>query len=330
VAWFWMVGSVISSGLAWLIIPREISWHVFGFPYDSWRVFVAVAALPSFISSVTIYFAPESPRWCLTKNRMTEARKVLSQMYLWNKRTPMPSDMIILPIVKYRTPEIISSKNEQDEVIVFDLTEIEKKEKWYSFVAPLFRENLRRSTIGLIIVWFTLSFGFYGLTLWMPEFFLRSNLLMPTGFNAYVAVFVSSLANIPGNIISVFSVDIVGRKWTLAASMVLSGISVFFIFWINNAISVTVMSCVFAGLNVPAWNALDILSAELFPTNIRASAMGLIMVVGRIGAILGNLVFGEFIEYSVAIPLCTTAACLFIGGVATTILPDSGKTDLED
>jgi len=161
------------------------------------------------------------------------------------------------------------------------------------------------------------------------NFFLRSNLLN-TGFNAYVAVFVSSLANIPGNIISVFSVDIVGRKWTLAASMVLSGISVFFIFWINNAISVTVMSCVFAGLNVPAWNALDILSAELFPTNIRASAMGLIMVVGRIGAILGNLVFGEFIEYSVAIPLCTTAACLFIGGVATTILPDSGKTDLED
>jgi len=80
----------------------------------------------------------------------------------------MPSDMTILPVQKYRTVDIIPSTLTKDEV-VFDIEELEKKEKW--FVKVLFQDKFRRSTIGLIIVWFTLSFGYYGLTLWMPDFF---------------------------------------------------------------------------------------------------------------------------------------------------------------
>jgi len=229
----------------------------------------------------------------------------------------MSPDMVILPLNRYKV---------DNESIVLDMSSDTENKKWYSHIPILFQGTLRRSSICLIIIWFSLSFGYYGLTLWMPEFFSNSNSV----FNPYESVFISSLANIPGNIISIFSVDIVGRRMTLGMSMIISGISVFFIFLIDNGISVIIMSCVFSGLSIPAWNALDILSTELFPTNIRATAMGFIMIVGRLGAIFGNVIFGEFITLSSAIPLCTSAAFLILGGITGFFLPNSVGIDLVD
>ena len=50
------------------------------------------------------------------------------------------------------------------------------------------------------------------------------------------------------------------------------------------------MLCLFSGLTVGGWNALDIVSTELFPTAVRSSAFGLLTAIARIGAILGILV----------------------------------------
>jgi hypothetical protein len=37
----------------------------------------------------------------------------------------------------------------------------------------LFQPPLRARTAGLAFVWFSLSFGWYGLMLWLPEYFTR-------------------------------------------------------------------------------------------------------------------------------------------------------------
>jgi len=303
-----MVGSVLASALAWAILPQDIHWHFYGLTYSSWRLYVAAASLPALLSAVSIFFAPESPRYCLLHNKMPELRKTLSDMYIANTGRDMPMDLEVIPIKR-------------------DLLDLEGKQ-WYTIFFDLFDDTLRRSTVCLLIIWFTLSFGYYGFTLWMPSFF--STIQLPEGFNVYISVFVSNLANIPGNVLSLFSVDIIGRKQTLGASMIISALSVFLIYMIKNGTSVIIMSCLFAGLSIPAWNALDILSAELFPTKSRATAMGFIMIVGRLGAILGNLVFGEFIELSEAIPLVTSAVCLFIGGITCFFLAPSEHIDLID
>ena len=50
---------------------------------------------------------------------------------------------------------------------------------------------------------------------------------------------------------------------------------------------VQVFSCIFNGVSVGGWNALNILSTELFPTKQRGSAFGVLSALGRIAAILG-------------------------------------------
>lgn len=56
-----------------------------------------------------------------------------------------------------------------------------------------------------------------------------------------------------------------------ALSMTLSGISVFFVWLVTSKVEMVVMSCIFSGLSVAGWNALDVISMEQYPTHLRYS-----------------------------------------------------------
>lgn len=46
-----------------------------------WRVMLGVLSIPSvFYFALTIFFLPESPRWLVSKGRMTEAKQVLQRL----------------------------------------------------------------------------------------------------------------------------------------------------------------------------------------------------------------------------------------------------------
>ena len=49
---------------------------------------------------------------------------------------------------------------------------------------------------------------------------------------------------------------------------------------------------------------------ELFPTHLRSTAMAVTLVAARLGAILGNTVFGLFLEVQCAVPIIMVAALL--------------------
>ena len=51
--------------------------------------------------------------------------------------------------------------------------------------------------------------------------------------------------------------------------MVICGISVFFFWFVTTRTHMIIVSCVFSGLATAGWNALDVLSMELYPTNLR-------------------------------------------------------------
>ena len=65
-AMFWVLGGFICGALAWVIIPqRNISAPMGSITIHSWRVFIAVSAVPSLLGAVLYFFLPESPRYLL-------------------------------------------------------------------------------------------------------------------------------------------------------------------------------------------------------------------------------------------------------------------------
>ncbi len=55
----------------------------------------------------------------------------------------------------------------------------------------------------------------------------------------------------------------------LAVSMLVSSLSVFVIYVVKTKTQSLIVSCVFSGVSVISWNALDVVGTELYPTQLR-------------------------------------------------------------
>jgi len=221
--------------------------------------------------------------------------------------------------------------------------------------------SLATTTAIMLIINFSIQFGYYGLWLWFPELFnklerfhhqqpnktlsvceviniplpaLESNLTTAScsasvpDDQVFINSFIISLSAAPANIWTIFHMDKLGRRFFLCFSMLLSGSSAFLIYFVDSAGMNLVLSCIFGAVSTMGFNSLDCLGIELFPTSVRSTAMAVTLVAARLGAISGNLAFGYLVESHCAVPILTVAALLVSGGLFGLLLPNTTKKPL--
>lgn len=81
---FWTLGNLFVAGLAWLVIPTSIGYYHENFTYNSWRIFLLICAIPSFIVAALLFFLPESPKFLLSRGRKEEAIEIFRHIYSTN------------------------------------------------------------------------------------------------------------------------------------------------------------------------------------------------------------------------------------------------------
>ncbi|XP_032824771.2 synaptic vesicle glycoprotein 2C-like [Petromyzon marinus] len=139
----------------------------------------------------------------------------------------------------------------------------------------------------------------------------------------YFVTFLGTLAVLPGNIVSALLMDKIGRLNMLGGSMVLSGISCFLLWFGNSEATMIGMLCLYNGLTISAWNSLDVLTVELFPTDRRATGFGFLNALCRAATVMGNLIFGSLVSITKAIPILLASSVLVGGGLVSLRLPDT-------
>jgi MFS family permease len=203
-------------------------------PYVNWRIFAATCSIPALLAFFLTYFIlPESPRFLIEKLKFEEAAIVLNNL-----------SVIHVSELDLRTE--------------YDKNDNNAEEKVNKNVMPIIftNKNLQKITFTLMIIWFTLSFGSYGLTTWITTLFIAVG-----ENNPYQDSFIFAIANLPGNLISVLLIDIYGRKKLLFFGMVLAGFcSVGFAFSGKRKDVVVLCAALFNCFSVIGWNSLDILS----------------------------------------------------------------------
>uniref|UniRef100_A0AAQ6IT62 Major facilitator superfamily (MFS) profile domain-containing protein n=1 Tax=Anabas testudineus TaxID=64144 RepID=A0AAQ6IT62_ANATE len=145
-------------------------------------------------------------------------------------------------------------------------------------------------------------------------------------YSAYWVYFVSflgTLAVLPGNIVSALLMDKIGRLSMLGGSMVLSGISCFFLWFGTSESMMIFMLCLYNGLSISAWNSLDVVTTELYPTDRRGTGFGFCNAMCKLAAVLGNLIFGSLVGITKAIPILLASSVLVCGGLVGLRLPDT-------
>lgn len=104
--------------------------------------------------------------------------------------------------------------------------------------------------------------------------------------------------------------------------MFLSALSVFLIWGVPNVHSAVVgVSCIFSAVTVTVFGSLDVINMNIYDISARSTAFGVHSGIGRIGAILGNVMFGHLLDVSKAIPILIVASFLAIGAVSGVFLP---------
>ena len=157
-ATFWMVGNVTVAGMAWAIIPNELGWtDPTSFQYNSWRIFVAVSAVPSFLVSIALFSMPKSPRFLLYKGREEETLEVLRKIYSQNTGKNRNS----YPITSLQVEKVVEEKQTSRTAIGDAMNK----------AGQLFSPSLLRVTVIMLVINFSIQFGYYGLWLWFPELF---------------------------------------------------------------------------------------------------------------------------------------------------------------
>ncbi len=249
---------------------------------NAWRLLFIAAAFPAFIAFVFRLMVPESPYYLARKGRMKESSSVLSKV---TGRRIKPADI---------KPEAVGERMP---------------------MSSLFRGKLRRSSWVTIAVWIALNFSYYGLFLWLPTV-LPANRGFDPG-NVYVNLIYSAIAQFPGYLTSMFLVEKWGRRSTLAAFLILGGLSGF-IFATATSYAAFIAGLFFVSFfNLGAWGAVYPYTAELFPTQLRATGFGMAEGVGKVTAILAPIAFGVLLGLSgnVIAPLTSVAILMLAGGV---------------
>uniref|UniRef100_A0AAY4BGJ8 Major facilitator superfamily (MFS) profile domain-containing protein n=1 Tax=Denticeps clupeoides TaxID=299321 RepID=A0AAY4BGJ8_9TELE len=139
----------------------------------------------------------------------------------------------------------------------------------------------------------------------------------------YFVNFLGTLAVLPGNIVSALLMDKTGRLSMLGFSMILSGISCFFLWFGTSEAMMIGMLCLYNGLSISAWNSLDVVTVELYPTDRRCTGFGFCNALCKLAAVLGNLIFGSLVGITKAIPILLASSVLVGGGLVGLRLPDT-------
>ncbi|XP_047909636.1 synaptic vesicle glycoprotein 2C isoform X2 [Anser cygnoides] len=440
-----VVGFVLPSAETDMCIPNSGSgWLGWSFSmgsayqFHSWRVFVIVCALPCVSSVVALTFMPESPRFLLEVGKHDEAWMILKQIHDTNMRARGQPEKVFT-VNRIKTPkqidELIEIESDTGTWYRRCLVRIrtELYGIWLTFMR-CFNYPVKDNTIKLTAVWFTLSFGYYGLSVWFPDvikhlqsdeyasrvkhfrneevshfvfnftlenqihsngeyindrfimmkfksvtfedslfkncvfeditslntYFRNCTFVNTTFYNTdleqykfvdsdfinctffhirtgcqisfdddysaywiYFVNFLGTLAVLPGNIVSALLMDRIGRLTMLGGSMVLSGISCFFL-WFGTSESMMIgMLCLYNGLTISAWNSLDVITVELYPTDRRATGFGFLNALCKAAAVLGNLIFGSLVGITKAIPILLASTVLVCGGLVGLRLPDT-------
>ena len=273
-ATFWMVGNVTVAGLAWAIIPHQLSWA-------SWRWFTLACAGPSLLVCLVFILLPESPKFLLCQGRHDEALELLRTVFSKNTGEAR-SEYTVRALRREDTGED-SQESRNILKIIF---------KVFGFLKELFTGSLWKITLILLVINFSIQFGYYGLWYWFPELFNQLTQFYETnpnvtktvcqivseevptedsdeesfncalyipGDEVFINSFIVSLSALPSNLWTIFCMDKLGRKFFLCFSMILSGGTAFLIYLVQSSLMNLVLSCIFGAVSTMGFNSLDCL-----------------------------------------------------------------------
>jgi putative MFS transporter len=243
---------------------------------------VGVAALIVFAFRVTL---PESPRWLATHGQGGRALDILKRMGL-----PAPAE----PLVEDARSDIRSDP-----------------------LAVVFRDY-RKAIVAAMVAFFTIYCAVYIVATWLPSLMATDRGFTVT--KALTFTFGMTLAYPLSSAFMMVALDKVGRLPIAIAGLIAAAI-MSLIFWQSSSETMLLVTgflmffCMQTGTN-----AMLIYTGEIFPTNARASGLGIALGVSKLGALVSGYTVVFIQAFGTPAVFVFMAALLLVGAVAVLMI----------
>ncbi|HUA01853.1 MAG TPA: MFS transporter [Candidatus Aquilonibacter sp.] len=249
--------------VCWLLVPRT------PFGLDGWRWVVLLGS----VGAIFVWFIrrgiPESPRWLLARGRIPEAERAVAMI---EARVAAESRAVLPPAANHAAPDEPSSPR--------------------AGFAQIFRPPYLRRTLMLMVFHVAQTVGYYGFASWVPTLLIAAGIRTTASLQYSFIIAVSAPL---GPLVIHRIADRLERKWQ--------------ILW--SSASIAAFGLLFAAQKHAAWLillgvlltcannwmsvAFHAYQAELFPTPVRAQAIGFVYSWSRFSAIFTSLMIGFFL-----------------------------------
>uniref|UniRef100_A0A182K1D9 Major facilitator superfamily (MFS) profile domain-containing protein n=1 Tax=Anopheles christyi TaxID=43041 RepID=A0A182K1D9_9DIPT len=328
------VGIVYVSLVGWWILSYDWVFVISeSFEFKPWRLLFVINTMPGFLNGIAFCFCPESPKFLVSRGRNEEALEILKKVYKLNKGTDNADGYAVT-----------SLRLDPEDAIA--------REQSANGSGGLFKSMVQQTLpiVKLpYLLYFIIccvhnigAFAIYGgLGLWFPEIMnqvfsqdashnerkvcaiLQRNETLPEvsvielcDDEVKIETFLYTLLlGIIGCIYALITSAVLGRidqKVMMVFNCIVAGVCGIVLQFITNAYAVAILFCleiVFAGYCVLLVNANVV---AIFPTNVRAMAVALTNMIGRLSCFLASAVIGLLILQNCPVTFYMLSGLLFL------------------
>ena len=276
----------LAALLGWLLVPHYF-WGL-----DGWRLVVITGALGALAAWWIRRGLPESPRWLVQKGRLAEAERIVAA---WEDEARRETPVWRAPVLAAAPAPVAEKKGTLREI----------------FAPPY-----RRRTVMLVVFNLFQAAGYYGFAAWVPTLLVSQGIAVTTSL---LYAFVIAVAAPVGPLLGFWFTGHLERKHLIvAAALAIAGFGLLF----TQARGMAAI--IFCGVGLTLAN--NILSfayhgyqPELYPTRIRAFAVGFVYSFSRLSTIFSSFVIAAILRLAgapggfVFIAGCMGVVALVIG-----------------
>uniref|UniRef100_A0A1I8MZK1 Major facilitator superfamily (MFS) profile domain-containing protein n=1 Tax=Musca domestica TaxID=7370 RepID=A0A1I8MZK1_MUSDO len=350
--------------IAWVFINQEWEFAVplLGITYRPWRLFFIVCGLSGLVCGIIFHYLPESPKYLLGANRHDEALEVLRYMHKKNTQsnkklqnesfeiTTLLPDLADVPAVDTQTKT-------NDKKSLTSICRV-----IWNQTAPLFmRQHIRKTVLSSAIL-FTTFFTAHGVYMWFPYILNNINLYVakydePKRLCDILRFAQSSNFTVDGDAefpvaekICVTKLEIDTYKHTLSLEFIYVGLLLLVIYANRRFNRIPILFIVLtvcglcgilsllvedpmvsiylflimlcSGLGTNVMNAIVV---DIYPTSLRAMAVCISLMVGRIGSVTGSNVLGALIETHCEEALYSSSIALVVAAILALLMPKAAS-----
>ncbi|XP_046802056.1 synaptic vesicle glycoprotein 2C-like [Lucilia cuprina] len=342
--------------IAWLFINQdwELDIPLLHIVFKPWRLYLIVCGLSGLVCFIILGYLPESPKYLLGLNRPKEVLDILKNMHRKNTKgnKNLKDEKFTITAILPDLDTPLRKKSVGDKKSITSILHL-----IWNQTAPLFmRQHIRKTCLSSLIQFITL-FTAHGIYMWFP-YILNSTMLYTQQYEEPLCLCdilrVTQSANFSNtnsldselNNTCTTKLEISTYKHTITLEVIYMTLMLCVIFAskkfnrtgilfvilalsgifgiLSLIIKIPLVAIYMIALMLCSGLATIVMSAvvvDIYPTNLRAMAVCISLMLGRIGSVSGSYVLGALIECHCELAFYTSSFALIMAGCLGFLMP---------